>query len=216
MKKIASLLLVSILFCWSCKSPKSVIEVAPTKPPVVTSEITYSYSADQIRYGKNNFKRAWANKNNVQLLHLSILNNADDAIHGSQLGFYSDGNKLEMVNNRLAAEKLGTRRFPKAAYVIPVAIVFYVAWEVILEMVGVNDDLDGDGFSDYPDFPQNKEEKAPTEKMNFVQRELYLFNIASEIIYPHKKVEGFVAFRSKKPITELTIKLEDTDYKVVQ
>lgn len=215
MKKIVSILLALTLFTWSCKGPKTVMEVAPTKPQVVTNALTYSYSADQIRYGKNNFQRGWANKNHVQLLYISILNNTEEPIHGSQLRFYADGNKLEIVNNKLAAEKLKTRRFPKAAYVIPVVIIFYIAYEGLLSLVGANDDLDGDGFSDYPDFPQKKEAKDPTENMNFVQRKLYLFNIAGETLYPHKKVEGFIAFKAKKPITELRIKSENTDYKVV-
>jgi len=216
MKKIASILLALTLFTWSCRSPKRVIEVAPTKPPVVTNALTYSYSADQIRYGKNNFKRGWANKNDVQLLYVTIMNNTDEPIHGSQLGFYWNGNKLKIVNNKLAAEKLRTRRFPKAAYIIPVVIVFYVAYEGLLALAGVNDDLDGDGFSDYPDFPKKKGVNDPSEKMNFVQRKLYVFNIAGEIVYPHEKIEGFIAFESKKPIYELNVKLEHTDYKVVQ
>lgn len=216
MKKIASILLALTLFAWSCRSPKTVIEVAPTKPPVVTNALTYSYSADQIRYGKNNFKRGWANKNDVQLLYVTIMNNTDEPIHGSQLGFYWNGNKLKIVNNKLAAEKLRTRRFPKAAYIIPVVIVFYVAYEGLLALAGVNDDLDGDGFSDYPDFPKKKGANDPSEKMNFVQRKLYVFNIAGEIVYPHEKIEGFIAFESKKPIYELNVKLEHTDYKVVQ
>ena len=111
---------------------------------MVTKDLTYSYSADQIRYGKNNFKRSWANKNDVQLLYISLLNNAEEPIHGSQLGFYSDGNKLEMISNKLTADKLGTRRLPRTAYVIPVTIVFYVAWEVAKEMAGVNNAIDRD------------------------------------------------------------------------
>ncbi len=216
MKKITAILLAFTLFTLSCKSPKTVIEVAPTKPPVVSLDITYSYSADQIRYGKNNFKRGWANKNDVQLLYISVMNNSEEPVHGSQLGFYSEGNKLEIVNNKLAAEKLKTRRFPKAAYIIPVFIVFYVAYEGLLSALDVDDDLDGDGFSDYPEFQQKEKQKDPTEKMNFLQKKLYVFNIAAEIIYPQEKIEGFVAFKSKSPINELTIKLENTDYKVVQ
>jgi len=65
-KAVAVFLSFSVLLL-GCKPLKNTITLANTKPPVVRNDITFMYSSDQIRYGENNIRRGWANRNNIQV-----------------------------------------------------------------------------------------------------------------------------------------------------
>lgn len=217
MKKIFSIFLMFSILFWGCKPLENSVTLASTKPPVLREDITFSYSADQILYGENNIKKGWAKRNNVRVLHIKIINNSDQNLHGSQFVFYANGDKLEMVNNQLASEKLKSKKFPAAVYIIPVAIVAIVIYAGIVNLLGSSDDFDGDGFDDDRDNNIRKTDKDgdSLHGLNLIQKELYLFNIAEKIIRPGEQVSGLIAFRAKKSIHELDIRIEKVDFEVI-
>jgi hypothetical protein len=217
MKKTFSIFLMFSILLWGCKPLENSITLASTKPPVLREDITFSYSSDQILYGENNIKKGWANRNNVQVLHVKIINNTNHNLHGSQFGFFSNGDKLEIVNNQLASKKLKSKKFPSAVYIIPVAIIAIVIYAGIVNLLdGSSQDFDGDGFDDDRDDHIRKKDKAqdPLDGLNLIQKELYLFNIAEKIIQPGEQVSGMIAFRAKKPINELDIRIGKADFEV--
>jgi len=218
MKKTCSIFLLFSVLLWGCKPLENSIALASTNPPVLREDITFSYSADQIRYGENNIKKGWAKRNNVQVLQVKIINNSDQNLHGSQFGFFSNGNKLEIINNQLASKKLKSKKFPTAVYIIPVAIVAIVIYAGIVSLIDdSSQDFDGDGFDDDRDDSIRKKDKTqnPLHGLNLIQKELYLFNMAEKIIHPGEQVSGLIAFRSEKPINELDIRIEKADFEVI-
>lgn len=218
MKKIFSIFLLFSFLLWECKPLQNSITLVNTKPPVIREDITFSYSSDQIRYGENNLKKGWANRNDVRVLNVKIVNNTEHNLHGSQFAFFANGDKLEMVNNQLASKKLKSKKFPNAVYVIPVAIVAIVIYAGIVNLIDEpSQDFDGDGFDDERDNHIRKTDKAqdPLYGLNLIQKELYLFNIAEKIIRPGEQVSGLIAFRSEKPINELDIRIEKADFEVI-
>lgn len=60
---------------------------------------------------KTENKRAakWAKHNHFHLYGIQLMNNTDKRIHGSELEFYSEGKKLEVISNKWAANKLRQR-----------------------------------------------------------------------------------------------------------
>jgi len=217
MTKKVTVYIVLLLVLMGCKPLENTISFAKTKPPVVRNDITYSYSSDQIRYGENNIKKGWANRNNVQVLNVKIINNSNQNIHGSQFAFYSNGERLEIVNNRLASKKLKSKKFPSAVYIIPGVIVAVVIYAGIKNLIDDSPYLDGDGLDDNIDEGIKKAHKnhAPTDGLNLIQKELYRFNIAEKIVPPNGQISGMIAFRSSKEIDNLDIQIKKSDFEVI-
>ncbi len=216
MKKLLSAIVALTLLITSCTPYKNTAKLSPVKDPVTTDDLIYSYSTDLIREPDNNLKKGWANRKKVQVFNVEIINISDKPIHGSQLNFYSDGKRLELVGNELAAEKLKTKKFPTAVYIIPIVLVGVIVYAAIYAAVDPNDDLDGDGFSDIDSGSSKKKVKDPMDGANLIQKRLYNFNIASVIFRPGQKVTGLVALHSKKEIEELEIRVNDADFEIVK
>ncbi len=217
MKKTISIFLLCSVFLWACKPFQNTITLARTEPPILRKDISYSYSSDQINYGENHIKKGWARRNDVQVLQVKIINNTDHNLHGSQFKFFSNGEKLEIVNHQLASKKLKSKKFPSAVYIVPVAIVAIIIYAGIVNLLdGASEDLDGDGFDDDTDIGIKKSDKAkdPLYGLNLIQKELYIFNIAEKIIEPGEQISGLIAFRSKEPINELNIQVEKAGFEV--
>lgn len=207
--KSFSAVLAILFFLTSCSTYTNTSSGTELKNPVISDQLIYSYSSDLVRDKDNNLRKGWANRNNVQVLNLELINTTDHPIHGSQLAFFSDGKKLELANNHLASKKLKTKKFPTIVYLIPVVLVAVVVYAAIAP----SDDLDGDGFSDV-DTGSKKEKKDPMEHANLIQKALYDFNIASEILYPNEKLSGLVALHSDETITDLEIRVKEADFEV--
>ena len=215
MKKLLSVLTAFIFLFSSCAPYKNTATLSPVKDPVSTDKLIYSYSTDLVREPDNKLKKGWANRKDVQVFNIEIINISDKPIHGSQFGFYSDGKRLELVDNKLAAEKLRTKKFPAAVYIIPVVLVGVIIYAAIYSAVEPNDDLDGDGFSDI-DTSSKKKEKDPMKGANLIQKGLWDFNVASVIIHPGEKITGLVPLSSKKDIEKLEIKINEADFVIVR
>lgn len=195
-----------------CKPFENTVTIAGTKAPVVRSDISFSYSADQIRYYDNKIKKGWAKRNDVQVLNIRIINNSNKTIHGSQLGFYSSDNYLEIIDNKLASEKLKSKKFPTAVYIIPVFIVGYVIYAGLISLLDSDEELNAEEIP----FPEKSEEaKDPLYKANLIQKELYHFNIAKQVLHPGEQISGFIALKSASVINELDIQVREVDYQVV-
>lgn len=216
MKKLLSATVALVLVLTSCAPYKNTATLAQVKDPVTTKDLIYSYSNDLIREPDNNLKKGWANRKNVQVFNIEIINISNEPIHGSQFNFYSDGKKLELVDNELAAKKLKTKKFPTAVYIIPIVFVGVIIYAAIYTAVNPNDDLDGDGFSDINSGSSKKKEKNPMDGANLVQKALYEFNIASVIFHPGQKVTGLVALHSKKEIDKLEIRVNNANFEIVK
>lgn len=215
MRKNVSIILAILILFASCKPYENSINLAPTHPPVVRKDITFSYSADQLNNPNNHIKKGWANRNNIQVLQISVINNSDKAIHGSQLRFYANNQQLEIADHTLASKKLRTKKFPAAVYIIPVVLVGVVIYAALTSLV--EDDADRDGFSDDTlPLPEKSEAKDPLYGANLLQKGLYNFNIAQQIIRPGEKITGFIAFKSKPQIEELNIEIIELDYEVLK
>ena len=217
MTKKAVIFIPLIVLLLGCKPLENTILPANTKPPVVRKDITFSYSSDQIRYGENNIKKGWANRNDIQVLNVKIINNSNHSIHGSQFVFYSNGKQLEIVNNKLASRKLKSRKFPSAVYIIPGVIVAVVIYAGLKNLIEGPSDLDGDGFDDnfYPGDGEKSKNHDPLAGLNLIQKKLYLFNIAEKIVPPNGQISGMIAFHSPTKIDNLDILVRKADYEVI-
>lgn len=212
-RAIAILVAISILFT-QCTVPKNTVTLLKTKQPVVREDISFSYSADQIANRENNLKTGWAKRNNIQVLEVNIVNNTDKSIHGTQFSFVSNGKVLEIANNKLAAEKLKSRKFPKYVVFIPVFLIIAI---VAGALEGDSRDLDGDGFDDDPNdfFGKKKANTDETKDYNLLQKGLYTFNISQKTLKPGEQLSGLIALKSKKSIEELDIQIRPVDFEVV-
>lgn len=208
--RITAFLLSCLLFLHACKPFENTVSLAPVNPPVVRTDLTYSYSAEQIRYSNNHIKKGWANRNHVQVLQIELINNSEKPIHGSQLRFFNQGKQLELVDPVLASKKLKTKKFPTAVYVIPLFIVGLTLYYATIGQL--YEDLPEEDWDTGPTVKKNKD---PLAKANRLQRELYNFNIASQIIRPGEKISGFIALRSEQPIHQLDIQIEKNDLEVI-
>lgn len=212
MKNIIAIIVAFAFLSSSCKPLENTVKLANTKAPIVRTDITYAYSDDQIRTDDNNLKKGWAKRNDIQVLNVKINNNTNKTIHGSQLGFYSNDKRLEIIDNRLASEKLKSKKFPTAVYIVPIFIVGYVIYAGLLSLIDDDDTLNSEDIA----FPEKTDEaKDPLYKSNELQKKLYHFNIAKQVIHPGEQISGYIALRSKKAIEVLDIQVREVDYEVV-
>ena len=129
--------------------------------------------------------------------------------------FYSNNTELKIINNEIASQKLKTKKFPAIVYIVPVIIVGIVVYAGVVSLIGKdNSEVVNDIIQENINEPE--EEKDPLDGLNPIQKELYTFNIAKQIISPGEQVSGFIAFRSKSIINELNIVVRDVDYQIVQ
>jgi len=213
-KIIAVFLAITLLFS-GCKPLENNVIFVETKAPVLRNDITFSYSADQIRYSDNNLKKSWANRNDVQVLYVKIINNSDKTIHGSQLSFLNNSQKLEIIDNELASKKLKSKKFPTFVYVVPIIIVGLVIYAGLMSLCE-NDSEDDCFDNDLPGSIQKTEEaKDPLYGANLIQKELYSFNIAKQVLRPGEQISGCIAFKAKTSIDTLDIQIRDVDFEVV-
>lgn len=143
---------------------------------------------------------------------MTIINNSNKSIHGSQLGFYHESNYLEIVDNKLASEKLKSKKFPTAVYIVPIFIVGYVIYAGLISLLDSEDEFT---VEEIP-LPEKSEDAInPLYNANIIQKELYHFNIAKQVLHPGKHISGFIAFKSKTEINDLNIQVREVDYKVL-
>ncbi len=212
MKNVSSVFIAVIILFTSCSAYKNTTILSPTRTPVTEKDIIYSYSSDLIRDPDNNLRKAWANRKNVHVLNIEIINTSDKPIHGSQLSFYTKEKKLEIVDHKLAATKLKTKSFPTIIYFLPVILVGVLIYAAL---VPPPVDWDGDGFADHNNTSSKKKDKDPMRKANPIQKALYNFNISATIIHPGEKITGLVAFQSEKKIENIDIQINKTDLKIL-
>lgn len=213
MKRVISILIaISILFV-QCSTQKNTISLSKNKQAIVREDITFSYSDDQIANKESNIKTGWAKRNDIQVLSINIINNSDEPIHGTQFCFIAEGDTLEIVNNKIAAKKLKTKKFPTYVYLIPPLLVVSVVYLGILSLTYSKSDMDNDGFEDYPQFDKKKKKpKDELQGLNAIQKALYTFNISEKTLLPNQQLSGVIAFKSAKPINTLDIKIRKLDY----
>ncbi|PIF05620.1 MAG: hypothetical protein CSA36_05955 [Draconibacterium sp.] len=195
-----------------CTPYKNTISLVPTNSSVVGTDLTYAWSADQIRLPENKIRTGWANRKNVQVLQVQVTNNTNKTLHGSQLGFFSHGIPLELADNMVASKKLRTRKFPKIVYAIPITLVALTTYVALLSLL--EDDSEDHFFQD--DYNRvKKSKKDPLAGKNTLQKGLYQFNITTELIQPGQTISGLVGFKSKENIDDLTILIKETNYEAM-
>ncbi len=213
--KAISLVLAATLFFTACKPFENNISLAPFHPPVLRGDISFSYSSNQLENPNLHLKKNWAKRKNIQVLNIKIINNSEQAIHGTQFQFLSGGKPLKLVNNELACEKLGTRKFPKAVYIIPIAIVGIVLYAALMAAIEGDDDGYFEEDEDWGPRISSSKQKDKLEGLNKLQKGLYSFNIALHTLYPGEKLEGLIAFESATKIEELDIKVKEVGFRVI-
>jgi hypothetical protein len=213
MKRAISIFILSSILFAQCSTQKNTISLSKTKQAAVREDITFSYSDDQIANKVSNLKTGWAKRNEIQVLSVNIINNSDEAIHGTQFCFVAEGDTLEIFNNKIAAKKLKTKKFPTYLLLIPPALVIVVVYVGILSIMDGPSDYDNDGFEDNTIFTVKKvEPKDELQGFNAIQKGLYTFNIAEKTLLPNQQLSGVIAFKSTKPINTLDIKIRKLDY----
>jgi hypothetical protein len=213
MKRAISIFILSSILFAQCSTQKNTISLSKTKQAAVREDITFSYSDDQIANKESNLKTGWAKRNEIQVLSVNIINNSDEAIHGTQFCFVAEGDTLEIFNNKIAAKKLKTKKFPTYLLLIPPALVIVVVYVGILSIMDGPSDYDNDGFEDNTIFTvKNEEPKDELQGFNAIQKGLYTFNIAEKTLLPNQQLSGVIAFKSTKPINTLDIKIRKLDY----
>jgi hypothetical protein len=213
MKRTILIFIVSSILFIQCSTQKNSITLSKTKQSTIREDITFSYSDDQIANKESNIKTGWAMRNDIQVLSINIINNSDEPIHGTQFCFVAEGDTLEIVNNKIAAKKLKTKKFPTYVYLIPPILVVGVVYLGIMSLTYSKTDLDNDGFEDYPQFDAKKKKpKDELHGLNAIQKALYTFNISEKTLLPNQQLSGVIAFKSAKPINTLDITIRKLDY----
>jgi hypothetical protein len=212
MNKTLSTFIILVILFTNCKTQKPLTAHSKTNQAEVNKEISYTYSSDLIRIEGSDIRKGWANRNDIQVLNINIVNNSAKPIHGSQFNFISENKNLETIDNKRASQKLKTQRFPKYVYIVPiilVGVVVYLGIKTLLKDTGTDELLD-DNIS----LPE-KDKKEEYSKLNPIQKGLIVFNVAKQIVMTGEQISGLIAFKSKTPIEKLEIHIKAVDYEVV-
>lgn len=107
-----SIFIILSLACFSCSTPHiSMRSLEQCSFPKLSINDTLNLGYFDNLLDNTNNKRAarWAKRNHFHLFGIQLINNTDKCIHGSELEFYSEYRKLEVVSNKWAANKLRQR-----------------------------------------------------------------------------------------------------------
>lgn len=111
MFKFSIFIIITIVYS-SCSTPHiSMQSLEQCAFPIVSINDTLNLGYFDKVLEKTENKRAakWAKRNHFHLYGIQLMNNTEKSIHGSELEFYSQNKKLELISNKWAAKKLRQR-----------------------------------------------------------------------------------------------------------
>ena len=160
----------------------------------------------------------WADRKNIHIISICLINNGKQPIHGTQLSFYNNGEKVKIMHNLWLARKVRQRISPLLLLAFPAFIVEAVLFH------SHDDDYDENCNSMYgPDEEDSYITNEIIEKefqrqadANFnLTKELMEFQLAKQILYPGKPIYGVVGIQSKSDLKDLRVISNQSNFKVL-
>ncbi|HKJ42734.1 MAG TPA: hypothetical protein VKA27_11610 [Sunxiuqinia sp.] len=167
---------------------------------------------------KTENKRAarWANRKNIHVISICLINNGKTSIHGTQLSFYNGDEKAEIMRNLWLGRKVRQRVSPLLILALPAFIIEDALFQS-------NDDEYGNTCSDpfFDDEPSITQKVVDQEfkkqvKANFnLTKELMNFQLANQALFPGKPVYGVVGIKCKGELNHLHVVVKDVDFQIL-
>lgn len=149
----------------------------------------------------------WATRKNIHVVGIKLINNSKTPIHGSQLAFYSNEQKIEMLHNRWLARKVRQRISPLMGLAIP----FLFIEEALFHNEGEHD-INSPFYESNPQYitteVTSREQKKRKQSNNNLQQELVGFQTADKTLFPGKPVYGIIGFKNTSEINNLKVSVK--------
>jgi hypothetical protein len=180
--------------------------------------LDFSYTDQVLKLTGNKRADRWANRKNIEVIAVKMINNGKHPIHGTQLQLFSGDKPIEIVQNEWLARKVRQRQSPGLFLTIPFMIIESAFWSKLEED-------DDDPYSDtYPEedpllisaeVAEADEKRRKTANFN-LNEELKKFRVSSMIYQPGKPVFGVIGIRTRKPLEQLHWKVRQTDLEITE
>ncbi len=192
---------------------KNISHVQDWSYPQVQFDDQFSFGyVDHLLEKTNNKKGSrWARRKNIHVIGIRLVNNTDKPIHGSQVMFMNNGERVEIIHNKWLAKKVRQRFSPLMILWLPV---------LAIEAALFPPEEDHEGFTvDEPNYISKqamREENKKRIKANFdLHQELMDFQLASKILLPGEIVNGVIGVKCKSDPGDLRAVVKPASFDVV-
>lgn len=173
------------------------------------STITFSFVGDVLEKSGNNRQAKWAESKNIKIIGIKLINNTTKPIHGTQLSFFLENQKVELIHNKWLAKKVRQRVSPALILAVP----FFMIEELLFHRHDDEDEYYYHDDSEPVYFTKEvvEQEEADRKSSNFnLREELISFQLASKVLLPGRPAYGIVGFKTTKPLDELKVLVKQT------
>lgn len=173
------------------------------------STITFSFVDDVLEKSGNVRQAKWADRKDIKIIGIKLINNTTKPIHGTQVSFVLNDEKVELIHNKWLAKKVRQRVSPALILAVP----FFMIEELLFHR---HDDEDEYYYHDdsepvYLTKEVVEQEEAYRKKSNFNLREgLISFQLASKVLLPGRPVYGIVGFKTGQDLEDLKVEVNQT------
>ena len=214
MFRISIFIIITIIYT-SCSTPHlSMQSLEQCAFPIMSVNDTLNLGYFDKILEKTENKRAskWAKHNHFHLYGIQLMNNTDKSIHGSELEFYSENKKLELISNKWAAKSLRQRINPTPFIGFFTSVIEAIIYSKIDPER--NNGIDPQNHSAAIDHTISNEIVSASEDVrktanNNLMNEMIKYDIIRQRLYSNKANYGIIVIKSDRAPKKIQVRVVD-------
>ena len=217
MNRIISLLLL-LLSVTSCAiQQQSISKIQDWSYPQVQfdKQLNFSYIDHVLEKTNNNRGERWAQRNNIHVLSVKLINTSDKPIHGTQISFMLNGEKAEILQNKWLAKKVRKRNSPLMVLFLPAFLIEDAIFHQNDDNDYYNADYIHEPYFVTEEVAKNVNKKRKKANLNLTE-EFMNFQLASKILWPGETIYGLIGIRSNNELINLKATVSESDFFIVE
>ncbi len=183
------------------------------------TKLNFSFIDHVLEKTNNNRGERWAQRNNIHVLGVKLINTSDKPIHGTQISFILNGEKAEILQNKWLAQKVRKRNSPFLVLFLPAFIIESAIYDAIFnneDEYGINDHTNDMAFQSMSGKVANGYRNERKKANLSLTQEFMDFQIASKILWPGETIYGLIGIRSNNESINLNAEVSESDFFIIK
>ncbi|MGQ7871179.1 hypothetical protein [Sunxiuqinia sp. sy24] len=207
------LVILFVVCCSSCAvKHRTLTRVQNWSYPVgqMDSQLSFSY-VDNILEKTNNKRGArWANRKNIHVVSIRLINNSKQPIHGTQLAFFNGDEQVELLHNEWLAKKVRQRFSPLMILFFPIALMEQAIFESDDDVYDNGVEHESITMSIAEDVDEFRVKENSTLRDEFMN-----FQLANLVLMPGKPVYEIIGVRGKSDLKTLRFVCRNSNFEIL-
>ena len=219
MNRMISLLLLLLSITSCAIQQQSISKIQDWSYPQVQfdKQLNFSFIDHVLEKTNNNRGERWAQRNNIHVLSVKLINTSNKPIHGTQISFMLNGEKAEILQNKWLAKKVRKRNSPLMVLFLPAFLIEDAIFHQNDEYLNnsYNADYIHDPYFVTEEVAKKADKKRKKANLNLTQ-EFMSFQLASKVLWPGKPIYGLIGIRSKNESINMNAVVSESDFFIVE